>query len=105
MAHEEIMPDGDDENTESASDKIYGTDPKSKSVAGFIEGLQILAKYMKQGLDTKFFCGGEHDVIYFYAEQDENYLSKLSKESEDGLRLSALGFHFDEDVENWSYFT
>lgn len=106
MAHEEIIPDGEDElDTESESEKIYGTDPKSKSVAGFIEGLQILAKYMKEGLDTKYFCGGEHDIVYFYMDTPSDEEGGLTSESSDGLRLSALGFYLDKDVDNWAYNT
>jgi hypothetical protein len=104
MAYDEIIPGGEDE-VESESSKIYGTDPKSNSVAGLIEGLQILAKYMKKGLDTKFFCGGEHDIVYFYTDTPSDEEGGLTSESPDGLRLSALGFYLDEDVDNWAYNT
>ncbi len=84
---------------ESESDKRYNKDPKAKSVEGFIEGLQILSKYMNNGIETKYFCGAEHDILYTYAENPPD------RESEDGLRLSELGFHWNEDCEGYAYFT
>lgn len=91
----------DNEEIESESDKRYNKDLKAKSVTGFIEALNLLAKYMDEGIETKYFCGAEHDALYIYTGDG----GLPEEESEDGLRLSELGFHWDEDVEGWSYFT
>jgi len=81
------------------NDESYMRDPMAKTVNGFIEALEILARYMKDGKERKFFCGAEHDEIYFYTENGPDELS------DDGVRLSELGFHFEEDAEGWVYFT
>ena len=88
------------EDEESESDKRYMKSPDAKSVKGFIEGLKLLANYMEEGYAEKFFCGAEHDVIYIYTEN-----GAPDEESEDGLRLSELGFHRDPEVESWGCFT
>ncbi len=37
---------------------------------------------------------------YIYTEE-----GAPGEESPEGLRLSELGFHYDEDVEGWAYYT
>jgi hypothetical protein len=81
---------------ESESERRYMKDPKSKTIEGFVIGLHILSKYMEDGLNQRFFCGAEHDVLYIYADAP-------AEESPEGLRLSELGFHRDE--ESWAFFT
>ena len=88
------------EEVETEADKQYMKSADAKSVVGFIKGLNLLAKHMEDGVDTKFFLGAEHDVIYVYTEEGEP-----KKDSLDGIGLSELGFHYDEDVEGWAYFT
>ena len=78
----------------------YMMDDNAKSVTGMIEGLRILARYMGKGEAQKYFCGAEHDIIYFYVSPE-----KCSEDSEDGIRLSQLGFHPEEDVDAWGYFS
>ncbi len=82
------------------SDKLYMKDARAKSVEGLIAALAIFAKYLKKGQKEKFFTGASHDVLYFYVD-----LEKLPEDSEDGRILVGLGFHADEDSENWAYFT
>lgn len=80
------------------SDKTYMVDPAAKSVSAFIEGVKILSRHMKEGLETRFFMGAEHDVIYVYVDPES-----LPEDSANGQRLSALGFHVEND--SWAYFT
>lgn len=77
--------------------------PKEKykdSARAWIEAFGIFAKHWKNGLDEKFFMGGEHDEIFIYVD-----LESIPPESEDGRRLIALGFLPDLDSENWMHFT
>ncbi len=90
----------EEEEEETESDKRYNKDPRAKSVLGFIDGLNILAPHMELGVDSKYFLGSEHDNIYIYTEE-----GAPAEESAEGLRLSELGFHYDEDVEGWAYYT
>lgn len=80
----------------------YMTDPRSKSIEGFIAGLTILSKYMKGGLREKYAFGGEHDIIHIWGDVT---LEIVPPDSEDGLALSALGFHPEEDLDQWAYYT
>jgi len=75
-------------------------DQKIYSVEALIEGLQILSKYWKDGLQEKHFCDGEHEKIYFSVD-----LEKLAPDSKDGKRLFALGFYPDTESETWKMFT
>lgn len=84
------------------SDELYMNADNAKSVAGFIEGLTILAGYMPKGLGTKFAFGAEHDVIHIWGDVT---LDILREDSEDGRKLLALGFHTDDDLDQWQYFT
>lgn len=67
---------------------------------GWIETFEIMAKYMPNGLQTKFFLQAEHDVIYSYIEGEV-----LPEDTEDGKRLIELGWYFDSDIGVWAYFT
>lgn len=80
------------------SDEYYMQDDRSKTVEGVIEALTILSKYMTNGMQERFFCGAEHDELFFYVD-----VSKCPENSEDGQRLSRLGFHVSDDF--WAYFT
>lgn len=82
------------------ADDDYMKDPRAKSVEGMIAGLTILSEYLKDGMATKYFCGGEHDIIYFYVS-----LEDLPKESPHGVELQRLGFHADDDADAWGLFT
>jgi hypothetical protein len=93
------MADELEDEMEKESEKRYMKDPMAKTVDGFARGLFILSKYMKNDTSTKFFCGAEHDIIYIYTENPPG------EESEEGLRLSELGFHWNEDCEGYAWFT
>lgn len=80
------------------ADNIYKSDPRAKSVEGFIAGLTILSRYMAKGLAETYFMGGEHDVIHIYVDIED-----CPDDSEDGQKLSALGFHCGDD--GWEYWT
>lgn len=70
-------------------------DPRRNNVEGFIAALTILAKYLENGMQTNFFLGAEHDIIYAYVDA-----SVLPEDSEDGQALSALGWFVDG--EGWA---
>lgn len=72
----------------------------ANSPEGWVETFEILAKYMSNGMQTKFFLEAEHDVIYSHISADD-----VPANSEDGLRLVELGWHLDSDIECWAYFT
>jgi hypothetical protein len=69
-------------------------DPRAKSIGGMIAALKIFARH--NGMGTKYFCDGEHDIIYFCGEP--------SQDAEDGRALLALGFHWS-DSDRWAYHT
>ena len=74
------------------------SEPKSDSVAGVIEGLEILSKYYEKGMEQTYFFGAEHDIVYFYVDVEEF-------DKADAERLYALGFHISSDTGDWAYFT
>ena len=78
----------------------YLSDPRAKSIEGFIAALQIIAKHKPKGLSEKYFCGAEHEVLYIY-----DCGESIPPGSDDGNALESLGFHFDGDAETWAYFT
>lgn len=90
--------------------KEYMSDPKAKTIDGFIEGLQILSVFVKnKKLSDKiekflknesFTLSAEHDIIYIHVDSDV-----LPLETPIGLKLSSLGFHINIDNECWAYFT
>ncbi len=67
-----------------------------KSVAGFIEALQIFACYFENGLDQAYFMSAEHDIL-FGPEMP-------ILDSPQGRRLEELGWHWNDDYD-WAYFT
>lgn len=80
------------------NDDNYMSAETAKGAAGFIEALHIFAKYWKDGINNSYFMGAEHDILYIYD-------SDIPEDSDDGRRLEALGFHRDDDLEGWAYFT
>ena len=78
----------------------YLSAPEAKSIKGFREALDIVAKHHKDGENAKYFTYAEHDIIYF-----ELSLSAVPENSEEGQRLDALGFHACEEHNYWAYFT
>lgn len=76
----------------------YMEDPRAKTVGGFIAALEILAKYLEEGTDTKYFINAEHDCLYSDVSDKD-----CPEDSEDGCLLTALGWHIDEEC--WAYFT
>jgi hypothetical protein len=97
------MADEDDD-----SDDDYMRDPKAKTVAGFMEALTILARYMEKGMEQPFFTAAEHDVLYVHTESDkstDDWTARPAKGSADGKRLRELGWHFDGESDGWAYFT
>jgi hypothetical protein len=69
-----------------------------KSIQGFILALQIMSKYLDNGLLRKCFLMAEHDVIYSELEEE-----KCSEDSEDGKMLRQLGWHVENGY--WAYYT
>ncbi len=73
---------------------------EDKTLNNFIEGLQILKKYMKK--DT-YVLQGEHDAIFVYT----NNLPENFENSVEEIRLAELGFLLAEDIDEqtWRYYT
>lgn len=69
------------------------------TVKEFIRGLAIMTPYFNKGEDTGCFCGAEHDIIYFYVDDE-----KIPEDSTEGKELDELGFHLDSDVGSWATF-
>ncbi len=68
-----------------------------KSIAGFIEALQIFACYFENGLDHTYFISAEHDTLFGP--------NMPIADSPQGKRLQELGWHRDDDYVCWAYFT
>lgn len=68
------------------------------TVNQLIEALTILSKYMEDGLETSYFMGGDHDIVYFYVD-----VGACPEDSEDGQRLKEIGL-FVSDADNWAKF-
>lgn len=75
----------------------YMKAPEANSLRGLIEALGILAASLPNGLDEKYTLDAEHDVFWCSGDVD--------RKSDAGRRLIALGWHWDDDVERWAYFT
>lgn len=82
-------------------DDLYMSDPRAKSLAGFIAGLEIMAKHHKDGLGAKWAFGAEHDCVHLWVCD----LDALPEDSDDGRALTALGFIADEDLDQWQWLT
>lgn len=72
----------------------------ANSPEGWVETFETMAKYMSKGMQTKFFLEAEHDIIYSHIDDEA-----VPVDSEDGKKLSELGWHFDGDAGCWAYFT
>jgi hypothetical protein len=71
-----------------------------KSVSNYIKGLQILASHLPHGMDEAFFMEAEHDIIYSHVGS-----AQIEADSDEAKLLEEYGFHLDEDVDVWAYFT
>lgn len=69
------------------------------TIKAFIEALQIMAKYAKNGPDTTYFLEGQHDQILVYLTVEQ-----LPEYSDDGKKLQALGWFVDDGC-YWMRFT
>jgi hypothetical protein len=69
-----------------------------KSIQCFILAIQLMSRYLDNGLQRKFFLSAEHDVIYSDLEKE-----KCSEDSEDGKMLRQLGWHVENGY--WAYYT
>lgn len=92
---------GESEMTED-SDDIYMSDPRAKTIEGFIAGLVILAGHMPKGDKQSYAFGAEHDVIHIWGDIS---LETIPEDSLDGKALLSLGFHTDAELDQWQYFT
>ena len=81
-----------------STDVSIKTVPDAYTIRGFIQALQIMAKYTKNHLDESHFLDAQHDEIYTYLT-----IEQLPENSQDGLRLQQLGWF--EDCDYWSTFT
>lgn len=66
------------------------------TVKDLIRALTIMEPHFEH---AGCFCGAEHDIIYFYVDDE-----KIPEESSEGKELIELGFHLDSDVGSWATF-
>lgn len=50
------------------AERNYMSDPRCASVEGIIAALNILARYLPNGMQTKYFLEGSHDLVSSYVE-------------------------------------
>lgn len=63
----------------------------------WIESLEIFSKYAKNGMDSYATIDATHDRIFGTCGEE-----KINVESEDGKRLTALGWSIDPDCDVWA---
>jgi hypothetical protein len=78
-------------------DEIYMTDPRAKTIEGFIAALEIFLKYMDKTESS--FLHASHDLITGPSIEET-----CVEDSENGKILLKLGWHVEEG-EYWAYFT
>lgn len=85
--------------SEDQADALYAAYTVPGGTKAFIEGLSILAKYHKNGLDGDILHA-EHAVILIYVTRWDEV------SFEDALQLASLGIYPDEEFgECWRYNT
>lgn len=77
-------------------DTLYASDPEARTISGMIKSLQIFASHEDVGIWKKFLLSTGHDVIFSN--------TKMGLHTEDGQRLVALGWHWDEEHMCWGFF-
>lgn len=84
---------------DSEIEPLGAEDNKYKTTLGaFIEALQIFAANLRDGLDATYVLSAEHDEIFGISAD------AIAENSAPGRRLTALGWHIDEDANAWSRF-
>jgi hypothetical protein len=78
----------------------YLRDPRANTTEGLKAALDIFSKHLPRGDKTPIFLGAEHDIIYAPVSTEV-----IPEDSEDGIALSRLGWHMDDDTGDWGYFT
>ena len=64
------------------------------------KSLDIFAKYDKRGENAWWCAGADHDIVWSsYGE------THIEENSEDGKRLTNLGWHLSSEFDCWSMFT
>jgi hypothetical protein len=86
--------------TEEEQDEIYMKDPDAKTMRGFIRALSIFSEHLEHGASAKYFMGAEHDILYVYVS-----VQQIPPSSANGKELLSLGWHPEDDSEDWAYFT
>ena len=64
-----------------------------------VEGLKII-----HSVDPMVCTGAEHDLFYVYSRV-EALQEKEGWNPEHSAQLEKYGFHWDDDVQGWAYFT
>lgn len=72
--------------------------PYANTIKGYIEALELMSRYAKNGPDTSFFLDAQHDVLYTYLTTEQ-----LSLSSNDGKKLQALGWWVEDG--SWAKYT
>jgi hypothetical protein len=68
------------------------------TIEQLILALNIFAAHVEGGLQHSFLLDADHDIIYAGADSND-----LPETSEDGKKLMALGWFFDDDIDCWCY--
>lgn len=71
-----------------------------QSIRAFKTALDIFAKHLEDGQETKYPLRAEHDIILSCVTED-----MISPDSEDGKKLDKLGWFVNPDYGHvWAYF-
>lgn len=77
----------------------YMKDPRAHTFEAWVEMNLIFQKHNSEADNPDPITAAEHDVIYIGIGEE------VAEDSEDGVILLGLGFHWDESVDCWARFT
>ncbi|MFA7238971.1 MAG: hypothetical protein WC091_02590 [Sulfuricellaceae bacterium] len=83
---------------EGDSGDTYLTHPEARTLRGMLLAIDIFARNLPAGLDTKYGWYTGHEILFGPCDD-----SQIPKNSEDGKLLTTLGWHIDDD--SWAMFT
>lgn len=86
--------------TEDERNALYMTNPQAKTLNGLVQSFMLFGLHTEKGMDQSYPIDAEHDILYGPCDSDE-----IPEESEDGKKLLALGWHYDDDAGRWAYYT
>ncbi|MHA2279651.1 MAG: hypothetical protein ACXAC5_01990 [Promethearchaeota archaeon] len=77
---------------------VIGT--RKMTLGQIVEGLQLVATYCENGLQTQYAVEGGHEIVYAKPDQHKKDWSSV-----DVKKMEELGWFWDEDYETWAMFT